>query len=210
MCTLRSDVVWIWALVVRLLGVACLQWSSPAPCVESSFNRVQGRHNTAERSHHRLSAGGVRDSCASPWSESHTFTFLSNWILPQSPPEEINRRRVLTPSPLFCFLPRASRFQFCTAVQTAAAPSPALCAQIELSWPCHTLWAVSTHHHESLYHFGNSTSVYRAIALTNSSGIKIWKILLFKFLFSHIFIIWWIYEGYRNGVCYWGLCYAHW
>ena len=82
--------VWIQASVVRLQGVACLPWSKPVPCVESSFNRVLGRNNTAERSDHRLSAGGVRDSCASPWSESHTYTFQSNWILPQSPPEEIN------------------------------------------------------------------------------------------------------------------------
>lgn len=82
--------VWIQASVVRLWGAACLLWLKPVPCVESSFNRVLGRNNTAERSDHRLSAGGVRDSCASPWSESHTFTFQSNWILPQSPPEENN------------------------------------------------------------------------------------------------------------------------
>lgn len=82
--------VWIQASAVRLRGVACLPQSKPVPCVESSFNRVLGRNNTAERSHRRLSAGGVRDSYASPWSESHTFAFQSNWILPQSPPEEIN------------------------------------------------------------------------------------------------------------------------
>ena len=66
LCTLRFCVVWIQASVVRLRGVACLPWWKPVPCVESRFNRVLGRNNTAERSDHRLSAGGVRDSCASP------------------------------------------------------------------------------------------------------------------------------------------------
>lgn len=58
--------VWIQASVVRLWGVACLPWWKLVPCVESRFNRVLGRNNTAERSDHRLSSGGVRESCASP------------------------------------------------------------------------------------------------------------------------------------------------
>lgn len=109
LCSLGPRVVWIRASVVRLKGEACLPWSKPVPCVENSFNRVLGRNNTAERSNHRLSAGGVRGSCASRWSESHTFTFQSDWILPQSPPEEINHSWVLTPSALFSYLRLTSK-----------------------------------------------------------------------------------------------------
>lgn len=122
LCSLGPCVVWIRVPVVRLKGEACLPWSKLVPCVENSFNRVLGRNNTAERSHHRLSAGGVRGICASRWSESHTFTFQSNWILPQSPPEEINHSWVLTPSALFPYLHLTSRALSDTFVKAPSVP----------------------------------------------------------------------------------------
>lgn len=110
MRTLNPFVVWIRVPVVGLLGLACSPWSKAVPCVEHSYNRVVGRNNTAEKSNHGLlSAGGIGKSCASYWSELHTFKFRSNWILPQSLPEEINHSWVLTLSTQFSYLPVTSR-----------------------------------------------------------------------------------------------------